>query len=94
MIFVAINLVIHIQLKIFIFFYPLYKNIVKKCLVLNNLEIQSFIVRSFNCDLNEILNGIFVDNKLVKTNSDFIKFTNNYVDKINVFCYNDCIINF
>lgn len=76
----------------------------KKCLVLNNkifninklnnIEIQSFIVRSFNYDLNEILNGIFVDNKLVKTNSDFIKFTNNYVDKINIFCYNDCIINF
>ena len=75
----------------------------KKCLVLNNkifninklnnIEIQSFIIRSFNYDLNEILNGIFVDNKLVKTNSDFIKFTNNYVDKINIFCYNDCIIN-
>lgn len=61
---------------------------------LNNIEIQSFMVRSFNYDLNEILNGIFVDNKLVKTNSDFIKFTNNYVDKINIFCYNDCIINF
>ena len=76
----------------------------KKCLVLNNkifninklnnLEIQSFIVRSYNYDLNEILNGIFVNNKLVKTNSDFIEFTNNNVDKINIFCYNDCIINF
>jgi hypothetical protein len=63
-------------------------------LVFANLEIQSFIVRSFNYDLNEILNGIFVDNKLVKTNMDFIEFTNNYVDKINIFCYNDCIINF
>jgi hypothetical protein len=90
--------------KNFYIFLSVIQKYCKKCLVLNNkifninklnnIEIQSFIVRSFNYDLNEILNGIFVDNKLVKTNSDFIKFTNNYVDKINIFCYNDYIINF
>ena len=90
--------------KNFYIFLSVIQKYCKKCLVLNNkifninklnnIEIQSFIVRSFNYDLNEILNGIFVDNKLVKTNGDFIKFTNNYVDKINIFCYNDCIINF
>ena len=61
---------------------------------LSNDEIRSFVIRLSYSNSNKILNGVFINNKLTTVGREFYKLTENSDNKVKMFCYDDCIINF